>query len=414
MRPLDGIRVLALENYYAGNYGSHLMRRFGAEIIKVEMPGGGDVLHNVGPFTDGPNGRRSIGEIRVMGGKKSVVINLKNPDGRAILMRLVSVCDVVWTNMKPASLRRLGIDFESLKEANPEIVYGSMSGFGHDDVYPSGPYGDLTAFDIIAQGMAGLQFRTGTADGKPGYNGLALGDQVTAILAVLGIVLALYRRTHTHEAQRVDVAMHDAMVTLMELPLGFYLVTGKLPPRGRSSTSAPFGAFPSSDGWVNLGVGGNPVWQRFCVAVDRLDWLEVDDFKSSQGRIAHRDEIEPWIAEWTAVRSTDELVAIMREHQIPCAPILDMPEVVASPQVAARDMLLTVNDPVVGERRVVGDPIKIGGMTYPEADPPALEVGQDTEAVLRDLLDLAPDEIEALEVSEAISTGTKEVRQTGR
>ena len=410
MEPLAGIRVLALENYYAGNIGSYYLGRFGADVIKVEMPNGGDVLHHSGPFAEGPGGRRSIGEIRVMGGKRSVVINLKTADGLGLLMRLVSVCDVVWTNMKPNSLERIGITYESLKRANPRIVYATLSGFGHADLVPSGPYGELTAFDIIAQGMAGLQFRTGKDDDGPGYNGLALGDQVAALYAVMGIGMALLRREKTGKDQRVDVAMHDAMVALMELPLGYYLITGMMPTRGRSNTAAPFGAFPTDDGWVNLGVGGSPVWHRFCRALNRRDWLESPLYKDAMGRIAHRDEIEPEIAVWTKQRSTSEVMSVMAQYEVPCAPIWDIPQVVASPQAAARNMLVTVDDPVVGPRKIVGNPVKMNDLSDGPPPPAPLTIGEHTSEVLTELLGLTSTEIADLETVGAIASRSQDSR----
>jgi crotonobetainyl-CoA:carnitine CoA-transferase CaiB-like acyl-CoA transferase len=194
------------------------------------------------------------------------------------------------------------------------------------------------------------------------------------------------------------------MVALLELPLGYYLITGKVPPRGRSSTAAPFGAFPTKDGWVNLGVGGTPVWVRFCHAIDRPDWLEVDRYKDAVGRVAYRSEIEPYIAEWSKARTTEEVMDIMRSNQVACGPIWDMEQVVNSPQVAARNMLVTVDDPVVGPRRIVGNPIKMSDLSEGPPAAAALRVGQDTAAVLSELLGLTAEEIRTLEAAGAIAS----------
>ena len=204
-----------------------------------------------------------------MANKRSVALDITTPDGHRLLFDLVEHCDVVWTNQKPSTLKRLGITFESLEARNPRVVYATLSGFGHDDLLSAGPLADLRAFDVIAQGLGGLQFRGSGPEGVPSYNGLALGDEVTSTLTVLGIILALYRRERHGGAQRVDVAMHDAMVFLNELSVGMMSVFGQKPPRGRSGTSAPYGAFRTRDGWVNIGVGGNPVWARFCAAIER-------------------------------------------------------------------------------------------------------------------------------------------------
>jgi CoA:oxalate CoA-transferase len=393
--PLAGIRVLALENYLAGNHGTFLLSMLGAEIIKVEPPGG-DVLRGVGPFIEANGGRRSSGELRVMGNKRSVTLDIRTPEGLAVLMKLVAQSDVVWTNQKPASLERLGITFESLAGVNPRIVYATLSGFGHDDLLAAGPLGSLPAFDVIAQGLAGLQFRASGADGMPGYNGLALGDEVTSLLTVLGTVCALYRQqTSDPGPQRVDVAMHDSMVYLNELTLGLLSVMGVMPPRGRSGTSAPYGAFQASDGWVNIAVGGDPVWRRFCAAIDREDLAADERFASSFGRVQHAVELNGTVSEWTASRTMLDITGALSRHAVPCAPILDAPDVLASDQVAARHMLVDIDDPIAGPVKVVGNPVKMNGLDTSSAEPPHA-AGQDTEQILRSVAGLTEAELTQL------------------
>lgn len=393
--PLAGIRVLALENYLAGNHGTFLLSMLGAEVIKVEPPGG-DVLRGVGPFVESAGERRSSGELRVMGNKRSISLDLKAPGGLDILTALVANSDVVWTNQKPASLERLGITFKSLSEANPKVVYATLSGFGHDDLMTSGPMGSLAAFDVIAQGLAGLQFRASSPDDGPGYNGLALGDEVTSLLTVLGTILALYRlRSGASGPQRVDVAMHDSMVYLNELTLGLLSVMGVAPPRGRSGTSAPYGAFRCRDGWVNIAVGGDPIWVRFCQAIERLDLAADDRFARSYGRVQNAVELNATVNEWTASRTTAEVTELLSRRGVPCAPILEAAQVLSSPQVAARKMLIDIDDPVAGNVRVVGNPIKMNEHDTVNARPPHT-VGQDTENVLSSMLGLTAAEIDNL------------------
>jgi CoA:oxalate CoA-transferase len=395
--PLAGIRVLALENYLAGNHGTFLLSMLGAEIIKVEPVGTGDVLRGVGPFVESGGRRRSAGELRVMGNKLSVALDIRTPEGLTVLKKLVAQSDVVWTNQKPASLARLGITFESLRAANPQVVYATLSGFGHDDLLTSGPYGSLAAFDVIAQGLAGLQFRAAGTDGEPGYNGLALGDEVTSLLTVLGTVLALYRqKAGDGGPQRVDVAMHDSMVYLNELALGLLSVLGIAPPRGRSGTSAPYGAFRCRDGWVNIAVGGDPIWVRFCQAIARADLAADERFTSSFGRVQHAAELTTTVSEWTADRTMQDVTNVLARNGVPCAPILDTPDVLASPQVAARRMLIDIDDPIAGDVQVVGNPIKMNDHVTSTAAPPRA-LGQDTEQILLDIAKLTPAEIKQLQ-----------------
>lgn len=396
MLPLEGIRVLALEQYYAGNIGSLILRRFGAEVIKVEMPGEGDAMRHIGPRDEGKDGRtRSLSELRVMLGKKSVAVDMARPEGKEIVLGLAARSDVVWSNMKPSSLRKLGFTFEAFKARNPEIVYTTLSGFGHDDVLSDGPMGDWVAFDIIAQGLAGLLFRTETDSDEPRYNGVALGDQVTALQAVIGTVMALYRRDREGGAQRVDVAMHDAMLQLNELSLAFTGWTGKPPSRGRSSTSSPYGAFRSGDGFVNIAVGGTPVWRRFAKAIGRADLVDDPRFKEARSRVANNSELETIVTEWTLARATDEIVAIMHEAGVPSAPVYSLPQVLESPQIDPRNMLYTIDDATIGKRRVIGNPIKLSDVPdEPLGDAP--DVARDTAGVLSELLDMDREQIDAL------------------
>lgn len=413
MKPLESVRVLALENYYAGNIGSLYFARFGAEVIKLENPDGGDNLRDVGPNVTVDGHKRCVSEIRTMGGKASVAIDLQNSAGRDAFWRLVEKVDVVWTNMKPSSLLKLGIDFETLSARNPDIIYTSLSGFGHDDLSPKGPFGDWTAFDLIAQGLAGLQYRaSGPHDDEPGVNGLPLGDQVTAMMAVLGTVMALYRRTIEGGAQRVDVAMHDTMMMLNELPLGLLAFTGRVPTRGRSGTSAPYGAYRTKDGFINIAVGGNPIWQRLCLAMERPDLASDARFAASSDRVHHLAELDEVLTAWTGHRSSMEITEILSKHTVPCAPVFTLPEVIESPQAEARRMLVTVDDPIAGAVRIVGNPVKMSGVDDSYAPPPP-GLARDTRRLLRDLAGYDDAEIDALAAAGAIGLPVDEERAVG-
>jgi len=403
--PLSGIRVLALEGYLAGNIGSMQFVRFGAEVIKLEPPGGGDILRGVGARATRDGQTRSVSELRVMGGKKSIIVDLQKPAGMEVFWRLVAECDVVWTNMKPSSLEKLGITHASLIERNPEIIYTTLSGFGHDDVVSDGPFGDWPAFDLIAQGLAGLQFRAEGVDGQPGYNGLPLGDQVSALNAVLGTVLALLRRRNHGGPQRVDVAMHDAMMSLNELALAMTAFTGKGPARGRSGTSSPYGSYRTADGYMNIAVGGDPIWKRFCKAIGREDLLDDARLATSAGRVTNFPEIDKVVQAWTMRHTSMEATRILHAHGVPCGPVFDLPDVLASPQPPARNMLLSVEDPVAGPSRIVGNPIKIGGVDDTLAPPP-VSVGADTAALLTGLLGMSAAEVAGLVAAGAVQTGS--------
>jgi formyl-CoA transferase len=238
----------------------------------------------------------------------------------------------------------------------------------------------------------------------PGYNGLALGDEVTSLLTVLGTVAALYRQQAGDPGpQRVDVAMHDSMIYLNELALGLLSVMGVAPPRGRSGTSAPYGAFRSRDGWVNIAVGGDPVWRRFCAATDRADLAADRRFASSFGRVQNATELNEAVSEWTAGRTTPEITDVLSRHAVPCAPILDAPDVLASAQVAARRMLIDIDDPIAGPVKVVGNPVKMNGLDTCAVQPPRA-AGQDTEQILLSVAGLTQAEITQLREQGVIGT----------
>lgn len=392
--PLDGIRVLALEQFLAGNHMSWLLGMFGAEVIKVERPEG-DTLRTVGPFATSGGVRRGFAELRVMTNKKSVALDLGSETGREVFFKLAATADVVWSNFKPSSLAKLGISFDTLTAARRDIIFVTLSGFGHDDVAPAGPFAALPAFDLIAQGMAGLQLRGGRAGDPPSYNGLPLGDEVTSLLCAFGVALALQRRNTAGGPQRVDVAMHDAMVFLNELPLGLASIFNA-PPRGHSGTSAPYGPFRARDGWVNITVGSEPVWRRLCLVMCRPDLVDSAESATAMARVRNRELIEKIVSDWTAERSMDELVALCLEHQVPCAPIFDLDEVLASPQVAARHMLAEYDDPIAGSVRLVGNPIKMNDLADGTQISPAPLVGVDTRAILRSI-GLSDAELDSLE-----------------
>lgn len=409
--PLNGVKVLSVENYLAGNYGTFLMTMLGAEVVKVEIPGVGDVLRTNAPYVEGEGGKRSHGELRLMANKKSLELDLKQEKGRELFFRLVKASDVVWTNSKPESLERLGITYPVLQEYNPHIIYTTLSGFGHWDLLPYGPESDTMAFDIIAQGMAGLQFRPDSDRDRPIYNGLALGDQVTSVFAVVGTITALYSRAVTGEGKRVDVAMFDSMLALNEKTLALYSVTGEIQPRGVSATSAPYGAYRAGDGYVNIAIGGNPVWKRFCEVIGRPELYDDPRFVEGFDRVHNEKELTAIVEAWTGARSSEEVITSLKARRVPCAPLRDVDELVVDPHVLTRNMVLTMNDPVAGPQKIAGNPVKMSGLDDGPPDPPH-PLGADTVEVLSGWIAMPPEEMAAL--SEVGVIGRITTTESGR
>jgi formyl-CoA transferase len=389
--PLSGIRVLALENYLAGNHVTFLLGLFGAEILKVEQPGVGDALR-------GPENQ--VGHLdNKQQGKKSVAIDVARPAGRHLFFRLVERADVVFTNQKPASLRKLGITYEALQDRKRDVVYTTLSGFGHDDVVPAGPFGDWPAFDVIAQGVAGLQFRClGPNSEAPGYNGIPLGDDGTAILAALGTVLALRSRDRDGTPQRVDVAMHDAMVYFNGGSVNRWRTQGDEADRGRSTGgSAPYGAYRTQDGWVNIAVWGENLWHRFCAAIGRPDAAEDPRFQTARLRLEHLVALNLEVVEpFTTARPTAEIIQLLHSQGVPVAPVFTTAQTVASPQVAARKLFTPYYLRDGSLHEALGSPIKMGSVdeSVPLGAPPRL--GEHTREVLENVLQMHPDEVDDL------------------
>jgi CoA:oxalate CoA-transferase len=372
-------------------------------VLKIERPGAADGMRAIGPYIEGAKGRRTAGEMRIMTNKRSIALDLASPAGIDIFFRLVPSYDIVYSNQKPDSLQRLGITYDALRERNPSVIYSTLSGFGHDDVLSSGPYGKFPAFDLIAQGMAGLLFRPDSADGGPAYNGIPIGDEVTSLISIIGTLAAVHSRAKTGLSQRVDVAMHDAMVFVNELAIGNYALLGTIAGRGRSQTSAPYGSYKCADGWVNIGVGFDSMWVRFCAAIGRPELANDSRYLKTSDRVVQQDELNEIVSNWTREQTVEEVVGQMFDSGVVCAPIYEIPDVMNSDQVRARNMLIEVDDPIVGRQKIVGNPIKIRGASDNVVSPPPV-FGQNTVDVLREELGMEDKEIDSLRRDGVIDT----------
>jgi formyl-CoA transferase len=360
MAPLDGVRVLAIENFLSGPYGSMMLADFGADVIKVEPPEG-DGYRRATPNYENDGGRMSYSFLRINRNKRSVVLDLKTDEGREAFLRLVDEADVVWENLRPRAMERLGLGWEVLHERNPKLVYATISGFGHGDVLPAGPYEPMPAFDIVAQAMSGMMTRVGEEGQPPLYLGAPIADQLSGVMAAFGVVLALRTADQTGQGQHVDVAMYDVMVALNEQSVGHYSHFGQIPKRGLSPTSAPYGAFRTDDGWLAIGFASVWIWAKFCDAIGRPELVTAEGLTTGMERSSnHEAVLRPLIEEWAKGTPTKELAARLAAAGVPAAPVQDVSQLFDDPQVAAREMLVELQDPVIGSLRVAGNPIKMG------------------------------------------------------
>ncbi len=394
-RPLAGIRVLAIEGFIAGPFASMWLADMGAEVIKIEPPGSGDAARSLPPFRGEMDDRRSLSMFRSNRNKKSLTLNMKTDEGRAIFERLVAVSDVLIENLRPDALERLGFGFEKLSALNPRLVYTSISGFGHQDMMP-GPYTDWPALDVIALAMAGIMSRPEGGEHGPVYVGFPLADLYASTVAVCGTLQALFHRVVTDLGQRVDIAMYDTSLVLNELALIMETATGVVAKPGLHALTAPFGSFRGRDGSVAIAVMGERIWQNFCTAIGRPDLGADPDLQNGVDRHGQAQRLREITEAWLQERSVDEAVRQLVARGVPAAPVQTIADIVSCPQVEARNMLLTIEDAAWGKVRVVGQPIKASGALPPEAKAPP-KLGEHSRQLLKELASVDENEFDRLQ-----------------
>ena len=349
---LDGIRVLDLTQVMAGPYCCMLLADMGADVIKVEPPGGEasrDVAFELAPGVSGPF-------LAVNRNKRGITLDLKRPEGVAVLKRLVATADVLVENYRPGVTRRLGIDDETLRAINPRLVYCSISGFGQ-----TGPYADRGGYDLIAQGMSGIMSATGSPDGPPVKVGVPVTDLGAGLFGVFGILCALRARRITGRGQRVDTSLFEAGLALSAWEATEYWYTGQIPRRLGTAhrLNAPYQAFRASDGRFTVGAANSRLWPRFChiLGLDRL--VEDARFLTVGDRVARQRELEREI-ETVTVRETRAFwLAKCEEAGIPAGPIYSVPEALADPHAVARGMVQEYDYPGAGRVKALGNPVKL-------------------------------------------------------
>ena len=386
--PLDGIKVLDLTRVLAGPYATMLLGDLGAEVIKIEQPGTGDESRNFGPFKNG----FSLYFMSVNRGKRSITLNLKTERGQAIFKQLLAYTDIVVENFRPGTMKKLGLDYDTLKTEHPSLIYAACSGFGQ-----TGPYAQQGAYDMIIQGMGGIISITGEPEGPPVRVGTSISDITAALFTTIGVLSALHHRNQTGKGQLVDVAMLDSLVAVLENAVVRYFATGEAPkPLGaRHPAITPFEAFASADGHVIIALGNDTLWEKFCVHVNRQDLISDERFRTNADRTENHAELFPILSDIMSQRATDAWIDALGKIGVPCGPINAMDKVVSHPQVQAREMITRVAHQMTGEVEVPGVPIKLSE-TPGNIDAPAPSLGEHTTEILTGILKMRPDEIEKL------------------
>ncbi len=396
LRPLTGIRVIGLEQYMSAPYCTMLLADAGAEVIKIERPGRGDPRRAIPPFITGEQGQRVAGGfISYNRNKKSLALNLRAEAGKKILRDLVKESDVVVENLRPGAMDKLQLGYNQLKGINPRLIYAAISGFGRLKGHTSS-YAQRPAFDIVAEAMSGVMNLVGFADKPPSWTIYGMADVYTGMVTAYGVMLALFMRVQTGEGQFVDSAMLDNMLALNERMVALYSFTGESPSRGQMKHLYPRGAFECQDGYLALNIPDDIQWGRLCQAIGREDLKDDTRTENGTARATNADFIRKIIEDWLADKTRIQAVALLEEQGVPSGPVYTAEDVFDDPHFAARNMLVSVDDPVAGPRKYARSPLHLSSAPEIPAEP-APQLGEHTQKILKDLLGYGDREIEQLQ-----------------
>ena len=377
MPPLTGLKVIDLTRVLAGPFCTMMLGDMGADVVKVEEPGLGDESRGWAPFI----GDQSSYYLSVNRNKRSVALDLKTVEGAEALVGLIATADVLVENVRPGSLASLGFGNADVARSNSRLIYCSISGYGQN-----GPRAALPGYDVVLQGETGFMDATGAPDGEPMRAGVAITDYLAGLYAVQGILLALQDRHRTGLGQQVDIALFDSILSVMRLPLGILLATGAAPSRvGNEHPSiAPYETLTTREGQIIVAVGNPRLWKQFCTAIERPDLMADPRFETNANRLANRGELRIEIERTFERFTAQELIDRLETHKVPCGRVRTIVDALADPQVVARDMLVTIDDPTLGPVTNLGTPIKLSRSPAELAAPPP-QLGEHTDEVLDEL-----------------------------
>jgi crotonobetainyl-CoA:carnitine CoA-transferase CaiB-like acyl-CoA transferase len=375
---LDGIRVVDLTRVMTGPYCTMMLGDMGADVIKVEMPGTGDDTRAWGPpFV----GTESTYYLSVNRNKRSIALDLKSELGREALWRLIDSSDVLVENFSPGTIARLGFGYEAVNARNPRMVFASISGFGQ-----SGPSAGRTAYDLIVQGMSGMMSITGEKGGRPTKTGPPVADISAGMFTAYAIAAALYGREQTGAGTYIDVSMFAGQVALLTYHAGTYFTNGSIPTAQGNAHAiiVPYDTFPTSDGFVNIAVGNDRLFQKFCEALGMPEEAADPRFATNADRNANKAALYEALEANLGQRTTADVVELLDTAGVPCGPINDIAQVFDDPQAVHSQMRQSAQHSTVGEIGLTGFPYRVGGETLQVRTPPPV-LGEQTEAILTEL-----------------------------
>ena len=377
---LNDIKVLDFTRMYAGPFATSLLADLGAKVIKVEIPGGGDPVRDLPPQTDGGE---SYIFVNLNRSKESITINLSSEKGKQICRELVKEVDIVAENFTPGVMDRLGLGYEDIKKINPQVIYASLSGYGHTGLHCS-----LPSFDTLAQATGGFMSVTGFPDGLPVKSGPAVADFTGSFYVVISVLAALHHRSMAGEGQHIDISLQDGMWALTAIQFSpTYFLTGEAPQRlgNRQIEATPFGVYTAKDGYVAIAIVTVGQWQNFLKTIGKEDLLSVQKYAVQKERIKYWKEIDALVEEWTQTRTVEEVVEILNSAHLPCSSVLTVDKVANDPHLLSREMIIEVEQLVSGKLKVPGSVFKLS-KTPGNASLPAPFLGQDNYKIFSNLL----------------------------
>jgi crotonobetainyl-CoA:carnitine CoA-transferase CaiB-like acyl-CoA transferase len=400
MGALSHLRVLDLTRVLAGPWCAQNLADFGADVIKVERPGAGDDTRTWGPpwLKDeaGNNTAEAAYYLAANRNKRSITVDISTPEGQDIVRKLAAHADVVLENYKVGQLKKYGLDYASLKAVKPDLVYCSITGFGQ-----TGPYAARAGYDFIVQGMGGFMSLTGERDDLPGGGpqkaGVAISDLMTGMYATVAVLAALAHRDRTGEGQYIDMALLDVQVAMLANMNTNYLASGQAPKRWGNAhpNIVPYQTFQAANGWIIVAVGNDGQFRRFVEAGGIPELADDPRFATNPQRVANRDVLVPILAEMVKRFGKGEWIDKLEAAGVPCGPINSLDEVFDNEQVQARGLRVDLPHPSAGTVKLVGSPVKMSATPPKAASHPPL-LGEHTEAVLRDVLNLSADQVDSL------------------
>lgn len=387
MQPLQNIRVLDLSRVLAGPYCTMVLGDLGAEVVKVEPPEGDETRAWGPPFA----GRESAYYLCVNRNKRGMVVNLKTEEGRSILREIALQSDVLVENFRPGTLKKFGLDFETLHEIHPRLVYCSISGFGQ-----TGTLRDKPGYDFMIQAMGGIMSITGEPEGEPMKVGVAAADLFAGQNAVISILAALQARTITGEGQYIDIALFDSQLGWLANVASNFLISGKNPKRygNAHANIVPYQSFQASDGWFVVAVGNDKQFEALCRVVELPELSSNTKFATNSARVENREGLISILKPIFIKKTVDEWLSLIGE-QFPCGPINTFDQVFSMPHVREREMLVEMEHPTIGALPLVGSPLKMGGTPVEYRLPPPL-MGEHTRDILKDILGFSDEKMAAL------------------